>query len=115
MPGKIPQITPTGAQSYSSSIQLAIFSEVYYPKGWNAYVDNESTEYFRANYVLRAMVIPKGEHIVEFKFQPKSYSIGTKVSYASSILLILAFVAFILNEFRKQKIGKPSKNITPLI
>ena len=75
---------------------IAIFSEIYYNKGWNAYIDGELVSYFRANYVLRGMQIPKGNHIIEFKFQPSIYIIGEKISLASSIilLLLLAFVSF---------------------
>jgi len=75
---------------------IAIFSEIYYDKGWNAYIDGEIKPHFRANYVLRGMQIPKGNHIIEFKFEPSAYKIGEKVSLASSIilLLLLAFVSF---------------------
>ena len=69
---------------------MTVFSEIYYPKGWNVFIDGEAVDYFRTNYVLRALVIPEGEHIVEFKFEPKSYYIGQKVSFASSIILLLS-------------------------
>jgi hypothetical protein len=69
--------------------QLAVFSEIYYEKGWNAYLDGKNVPYFRGNYVLRAMVIPAGNHKLEFKFEPQSYKTGEKVSLASSILLVL--------------------------
>jgi hypothetical protein len=68
---------------------LAVFSEIYYPKGWNAYVDGQLTPHFRADYVLRAMVLPAGEHKVTFKFEPAVYAIGEKVSFASSLALLL--------------------------
>jgi uncharacterized membrane protein YfhO len=68
---------------------MAVFSEIYYPKGWNAYVDGKPTPHFRANYILRAMVLPAGEHKVEFRFEPAVYAVGEKVSMASSIALIL--------------------------
>lgn len=71
---------------------LAVFSEIYYPKGWNAYVDGTVTPHFRADYVLRAMVLPAGDHKVEFRFEPSVYRIGEKVSLINSILLILLVI-----------------------
>ena len=76
-------------QYNSSSKQMVVFSEVYYDKGWNAYLDGDKVPYFRANYILRAMMVPEGKHIIEFKFEPKIWAIGEKVSFASSLLLIL--------------------------
>jgi hypothetical protein len=75
---------------------IAIFSEIYYDKGWNAYVDGKLSPHFRANYVLRGMQIPKGNHSIEFKFEPSIYKTGETISLASSIilLLLLAFVSF---------------------
>ncbi|MEZ4857849.1 MAG: hypothetical protein R2781_03490 [Flavobacteriaceae bacterium] len=69
--------------------QLAIFSEVYYPKGWNAYIDGQPADYFRANYVLRAMVIPAGMHTVEFKFEPEVISKGSTYSLVSLGVFVL--------------------------
>ncbi len=76
----------------TKSPQLALFSEVYYPKGWNAYIDNKPAGYLRANYILRAMVIPEGTHTIEFKFEPEVVARGSKISLASSILFVLVFV-----------------------
>jgi hypothetical protein len=75
---------------------IAIFSEIYYDKGWNAYVDGELSPHFRVNYVLRGMQIPKGNHSIEFKFEPSTYKTGETISLASSIilLLLLSFVSF---------------------
>lgn len=87
----------------TSSEQLSIFSEIYYPKGWNAYIDGEATPHFRVNYILRAMTIPAGEHTVEFKFEPKSYYLGNKISYAGSILFMLLVAGYAFIEFRKRK------------
>jgi len=79
----------------SDSEQLTVFSEVYYDKGWDAYIDGKKVPYFRVNYVLRAMSVPAGEHSIEFRFEPQSYFIGNKISYASSfIIIILALVYF---------------------
>jgi uncharacterized membrane protein YfhO len=82
--------------------QLAVFSEIYYDKGWNAYIDGKPAPYFRANYVLRAMIVPGGNHTIEFKFEPKVYKSGEKIAYASSILLVLlALGSFGFITFRK--------------
>src|SRR5690606_30249158 len=69
--------------------QLVVFSEVYYPKGWNAYINGKPAEYFRANYVLRAMVIPPGNNKIEFKFEPKIIQTGSTISLTSSIVFLL--------------------------
>jgi len=76
-------------KSETSREQLAVFSEIYYEKGWSAYIDGKQAPYFRANYVLRAMIVPAGTHTIEFKFEPQVYKTGEKISYASSILLVL--------------------------
>jgi hypothetical protein len=69
---------------------VAVFAEIWYDKGWNAYLDGVKVPYFRANYILRAMKLPAGEHQLEFKFEPKSYLIGDKISLLASVILILA-------------------------
>ena len=91
---------------YEASVQsgtpLAVFSEIYYPKGWNAFIDGKLVDYIRADYVLRALPVPAGKHEIEFKFEPKSYFIGNKISMASSIILILAIVAVGFIEIRRK-------------
>ncbi len=79
----------------SSSEQLVVFSEIYYDKGWNAYIDGEQVPYLRANYVLRALVVPEGDHKIEFKFEPKIWVTGERISFASSLILILLILACI--------------------
>jgi len=76
-------------ESNSATEQLAVFSEIYYPYGWQASIDGEDVEHFRCNFVLRCMKVPAGSHKIEFKFEPKSYAMGEKVSMAGSILLVL--------------------------
>ncbi|MFC5270650.1 YfhO family protein [Adhaeribacter terreus] len=75
---------------------LVIFSEIYYKDGWNAYVDGKLTPHIRANYVLRALEVPAGQHKVEFKFEPKEYSIGNTVTLISSVLLYAVIIAAIV-------------------
>ncbi|RMG77031.1 MAG: hypothetical protein D6707_11645 [Bacteroidetes bacterium] len=69
---------------------FTVFSEIYYndQKGWKAYVDGKQVPHFRVNYVLRAMIIPAGKHKVEFKFEPRSYYTGEKISLAGSLILL---------------------------
>lgn len=74
-------------ESNTSSPQVAVFSEVYYDKGWNAYVDGKLTPHFRCDYILRGMVVPAGKHTIDFKFEPSVVAVGEKISLASSILL----------------------------
>ena len=71
---------------------LLAFSEIYYDKGWNLYLNGEEHPYFRANYVLRAMEVPEGNHKIEFKFEPEKYYLGEKISLASSAVLIILLV-----------------------
>ncbi|MBO4624281.1 MAG: YfhO family protein [Bacteroidales bacterium] len=79
----------------ASSDRLAVFSEVYYPNGWHATVDGEPVELIRADWTLRAAVLPAGEHEVVMTFLPDSYRIGAAVSRVSSIVLILLVLASI--------------------
>jgi len=75
---------------------FAVFSEIFYDKGWNAYINGELNSHYRVNYVLRGMNLPKGEYQVEFKFEPQSVALGSSISLVSSILiyLLLSFVLY---------------------
>ncbi|MEX2595550.1 MAG: YfhO family protein [Salibacteraceae bacterium] len=81
---------------------LAVFSEIYYPQGWSAFINGEPAEIYRANYILRTMKIPAGENIIEMRFEPKSFTIGKNISLAGSFLFVL-FGAGMLFFYRKQK------------
>jgi len=80
------------------SKELAVFSEIYYDKGWNAYLDGQKVDHFRADYALRAMLIPSGTHTIEFKFEPDTYQKGEKIALFGSILLVLAMLSIIMKE-----------------
>ena len=73
---------------------LAVFAEIYYPKGWNASVDGKPVPHFRADYVLRTMVLPAGEHKLEFVFHPTVFYTGEKISLISSSILLLLILFF---------------------
>lgn len=85
----------------STEDQLAVFSEIYYPDGWNAYINNEYVPHFRANYLLRAMELKAGDYTVEFRFEPKSYDVGKILSIICSILLTTALACIIFAVCKK--------------
>lgn len=76
-------------QATTSVAGLAVFSEIFYPKGWTADIDGKEVPIVRANYVLRALEIPAGNHTVTFRFEPAAYAVGNQVTMASSWLLVL--------------------------
>jgi hypothetical protein len=79
-----------------------IFSEIYYPAGWTCTIDGQPAEPFRANYVLRGLMVPAGEHKVEWTFAPASFEKGSTYSLIGSILLLLVVVGSFAFELRKK-------------
>ncbi|HMI77546.1 MAG TPA: YfhO family protein, partial [Ferruginibacter sp.] len=80
-------------QFNAASNQFAVFSEIYYPHGWEAYIDGKKTAYCKTNYALRGLAIPAGKHTIEFKFDPVSVSKGEQISRYTNIFSVL-FVLF---------------------
>lgn len=80
---------------------LAVFSEVYYPDGWKAFIDGHEVPYIRANYVLRALAIPAGKHTIEFSFEPEVVRTGSTIALASSAAMLLLIVGGLYYERRK--------------
>ena len=78
--------------SLSGGEGVAIFSEIYYDKGWQAYVDGKPCDSFRADYLLRAMVLPEGNHRVEWRFRAPNWNLATTITLICSILIIFALV-----------------------
>ena len=90
--------------SSSTKKQLAVFSEIYYNLGWKAYIDNVETPIVKANYVLRGLVVPAGNHAIRFEFKPITIKNSIVASTYASILLWLSIAAMLLIAFRnKQK------------
>jgi len=82
---------------------VAVFSEMYYAHGWNAYIDGLPQDHFRVNYALRALRIPEGKHTIEFKFEPEVVKTGSKITLASSIILGLVVLSGIGFSFWRSK------------
>jgi len=87
--------------SNSSQKQLAVFSEVYYKLGWKAYIDNVETPIYKANYVLRSLVVPAGKHDIRFEFKPTSVYAAQKASIFASVLLWLIVLGGLFQWIRK--------------
>ncbi len=88
---------------------LAVFSEIYYPKGWVATIDGNKAPILRADYVLRALMVPGGKHTVEFRFEPAAYRIGNKVTLIASWLMLVVVLGCIGLEVKKsqEQINQP--------
>jgi hypothetical protein len=87
----------------SSEDQIAVFSEIYYPAGWKAYIDGTETDIIRVNYVLRALYVTKGKHKIEFIFDPASHRKGETYSLIASILMLLTVVTALFFEYKNRK------------
>lgn len=87
----------------SATEALAVFSEVYYDKGWNAYIDGKQVPYAKVNYVLRGMMVPAGQHSVVFKFEPRSHAIGWTITGICSVIMVLLLAAAIFFELKRNK------------
>ncbi|RYZ25653.1 MAG: hypothetical protein EOP49_44365, partial [Sphingobacteriales bacterium] len=89
-------------ESRNASQGFAVFSEMYYPKGWIATIDNKEVPIYRADYTLRALHVPAGNHKIEFRFQPAVIQTGGTVSFISSMIIILLAAGGFYYEYRKQ-------------
>ena len=90
-------------QSDNVNDGFAVFSENYYGQGWQAYIDGQEVLHYRVNYVLRGLPIPKGNHIIEFKFEPQVIKTGSKIALGSSIVMILLILGGLFWEFKSSK------------
>ena len=90
----------------SKKNQFVVFSEIWYPAGWNAYIDNQPANHVCANYILRGMIVPSGKHQIEFRFEPQSYIAGEKISFvgvmAYYFVIVGGFSLMGYKQFRKK-------------
>lgn len=91
-------------ESDAKTPQIAIFSEIYYRGGidWKAYVDGQETPHFRADYILRGMVVPAGKHKIEFKFDPPTVKTGQQIDRIAAIAWVLLLVGAVFMEYRRK-------------
>jgi uncharacterized membrane protein YfhO len=84
--------------------QFAVFSEIFYKEGWNAYLDGVLVPHYRVNYVLRGMEVPSGTHTIDFKFEPKVIEQGSIFSLASYALLLFISIACFFYDKKKKRV-----------
>ena len=103
-------------KTHTTKDQLAVFSEIYYAPDWRAYIDGQPAEYLRVNYILRAMVVPAGDHTIEFRNEGPTKAKWDKITLASSIVLVVVILgAIVLWVIKRRKdessdeIAKPDK------
>jgi uncharacterized membrane protein YfhO len=73
---------------------------VYYPFGWNAYIDGKKVAYAKANYVLRGLSLPAGQHNIKFIFEPESFKTGLNIAYAASFFILIFFLGGVFMHWR---------------
>jgi hypothetical protein len=86
---------------------FAVFSEMYYEKGWNAYIDGKKSSIYRVDYTLRGLEIPAGKHTIEFKFEPEVIQTGSTITLISSLGMLLLLIGGIYVERKKSLNLKP--------
>ncbi|RYD73223.1 MAG: LPXTG cell wall anchor domain-containing protein [Sphingobacteriales bacterium] len=101
----VENINDTVRYEYTTATpQFAVFSEIYYDKGWNAFLDGNKVDYVRTNYVLRGMSLPAGNHKIEFRFEPQSYKTGNAVAMWAAIIGFIFIILAIYFSVKKKKL-----------
>ena len=88
--------------THSAADRVAVFSEIYYPAGWKAYIDGNEAPIMRADYILRALKIPAGDHNVVFEFKSTSHERGALVSTIASVVIVLLIIGVAVLEYRRR-------------
>ncbi|WP_417785792.1 YfhO family protein [Tenacibaculum sp.] len=88
-------------EASTTSKQFAVFSEIYYKDGWNAYIDGESVPYYRVNYVLRGIEVPAGKHTITFKYEPGVIKTGSLLSLLCYALLLIIPIGWFVIKKKK--------------
>jgi hypothetical protein len=83
-------------ESYSPAEKIAVFSEIYYDHGWKVFVDGKQTDYYRADWTLRAMNVPAGKHTIEFRFEPDTYNRLIMIGSIASLIVLLGFIGVLV-------------------
>ena len=83
-----------------------MINEIYYPAGWKVYIDGTEIKFYKTNYLLRGIVVPKGKHLVRFEFHPDTYYKGKSVSTVANIVLVVILIVGVAGYFYENKKNK---------
>ena len=83
--------------------ELAVFSEIYYPRGWQVTIDGKPAEMLRVNYTLRALPVPAGKHTIAFRFEPQSIRVTDTIAFGALIIMLLSAVYLIFRSVKQQR------------
>ncbi len=90
-------------RSHTAGKRLAVFSEIFYAPDWRAYIDGEPTEYIRVDFILRAIEVPAGDHVIEFKNETPRMNQLDKITLIISIVTLLAMIGAVVLVYRKKE------------
>lgn len=89
-------------KSHTSGTRLAVFSEIHYAPDWFAYIDGKPTEYIRVNFILRALEVPAGDHVIEFKNETPRMNQLDRITLIISIVTLLTMIGAVVLVYRKE-------------
>jgi len=94
--------------------RFAVFSEVYYNRGWRAWIDDHEAPIIRTNYVLRGLSVPAGRHVIRFFFRPLSYYLGRQVQWMANIVFVLLIAGTVIAAVQEyRRMPRPYSYIYP--
>ena len=96
---------------YATGNNLLVFSEIYLPFGWKAYIDGKESEIHKTDYILRSLVVPQGKHKVEFRYEPEVYYTGKSVSIGANVLLGIILLAGVFGYATNKKKSNSTANV----
>jgi hypothetical protein len=100
------KLTSLTYTSKAATTQFAVFSEIFYKEGWNAYLDGKLVPHYRVNYVLRGMQVPAGKHVIDFRFEPKVIEQGSIIALISYTLLVFVSIAWFFYAKKKKTVSQ---------
>ena len=90
----------------ASEEQMVVFSEIYYPNGWYAEIDGKAVDHFPVNYVLRGMLVPAGNHTINFRFEPQVINLGVNIRLIALLVFLVLVSSMVYDQIKKNPVQK---------